>query len=61
MEDENMTDLNERIDKERDTLRKLGKKLSEETDDTNLCFIVKEIVEQKQLILDLMGERLGLY
>ena len=61
MEDENMTDLNERIDKEMKALRKLGKRLYEETDDANLGFIVSEIVEQRELILDLIGERLELY
>ena len=61
MEDENMTDLNERIDREMKALRKLGKRLYEETDDARLCFIVREIVEQKELISDLRGERLGLY
>lgn len=56
-----MHDLNKKIDEEMNNLRKLGKKLSEETDDARLCFIVKEIVEQKELISDLIGERLGLY
>ena len=61
MEDENMTDLNERIDEEMNNLRDLGRKLAEETDDVRLCFIVSEIVEKKELISDLRGERLGLY
>ena len=56
-----MVSLDERIDEEMNNLRKLGKKLSEETDDARLCFIVREIVEQKELISDLIGERLGLY
>lgn len=56
-----MDDLNKKIDEEMNNLRKLGRKLAEETDDANLCFIVSEIVEQKELISDLIGERLGLY
>lgn len=56
-----MSNLDERINKEMNNLRELGKKLAEETDDANLCFIVKEIVEQKEIINDLIGERLELY
>ena len=52
--------LDERIDKEMNNLRELGRKLAE-ADDVSLCFIVSDIVEQKELILDLIGERLGLY
>ena len=52
--------MDKRIDKEMNNLRELGKKLAE-ADDVSLCFIVSDIVEQKELILDLIGERLGLY
>lgn len=53
--------MDKRISEEMNNLRELGKKLSEETEDANLCFIVSKIVEQKELISDLIGERLGLY
>lgn len=53
--------MDKKISEEMNNLRELGKKLSEETEDANLCFIVSKIVEQKELISDLIGERLGLY
>lgn len=54
-------EMDKKISEEMNNLRELGKKLSEETEDANLCFIVSEIVKQKELISDLIGERLGLY
>jgi hypothetical protein len=54
-------EMDKKISEEMNNLRELGKKLSEETEDANLCFIVSKIVEQKELISDLIGERLGLY
>ena len=53
-------DINERIDLEINNLRELGKKLSE-ADDIGITFLVDDIVRQKELILDLIGEREGWY